>query len=161
MELEYRNPINTGEEAMVIFGTALLAACYLAGVVIGEGIAALIGVKANVGGVGIAMLLLIAAQHYLQKSGLFPVDTSKGVTFWAMMYIPVVVAMAATQNVIVAARSGPIALLSAAGAFAVCILFISAINRVIERAHIASAALAPVSDDHDPASDLSVAPDHR
>jgi malonate transporter MadL subunit len=146
---------------MVIFGTALLAACYLAGVVIGEGIAALIGVKANVGGVGIAMLLLIAAQHYLQKRGLFPVDTAKGVTFWAMMYIPVVVAMAATQNVIVAARSGPIALFSAAGAFAVCILFISAINRVIERAHIASAALAPVSDDHDPASDLSVAPDHR
>jgi malonate transporter MadL subunit len=147
---------------MVIFGTALLAACYLAGVVIGEGIAALIGVKANVGGVGIAMLLLIAAQHYLQKRGMFPVDTAKGVTFWAMMYIPVVVAMAATQNVIVAARSGPIALLSAAGAFALCILCISAINRVIERAHIASAALEPVSsDDHDPASDLSVAPDHR
>jgi malonate transporter MadL subunit len=147
---------------MVIFGTALLAACYLAGVVIGEGIAALIGVKANVGGVGIAMLLLIAAQHYLQKRGMFPVDTAKGVTFWAMMYIPVVVAMAATQNVIVAARSGPIALLSAAGAFAICIVFISLINRVIERAHIASAALEPVaSDDHDPASDLSVAPDHR
>jgi malonate transporter MadL subunit len=146
---------------MVIFGTALLAACYLAGVAVGEGIAALIGVKANVGGVGIAMLLLIAAQHFLQKRGLFPVDTAKGVTFWAMMYIPVVVAMAATQNVIVAAKSGPIALLSAAGAFGTCVLFISAINRVIERAHIASAALEPVSDDHDPASDLSVAPDHR
>jgi len=146
---------------MVIFGTALLAACYLAGVVIGEGLAALIGVKANVGGVGIAMLLLIAAQHFLQKRGLFAVDTAKGVTFWAMLYIPVVVAMAATQNVIVAAKSGPIALLSAAGAFATCVLFISAINRVIERAHIASAALAPVSDDHDPASDLSVVPDHR
>jgi hypothetical protein len=52
-------------------------------------------------------------------------------------------------------------LLSAAGAFAICVLFISAINRVIERNHIASAALAPLSDDHDPASDLSVAPDHR
>jgi malonate transporter MadL subunit len=146
---------------MVIFGTALLAACYLMGVAFGEAIAALIGVKANVGGVGIAMLLLIAAQHYLQKYGLFAVDTAKGVTFWAMMYIPVVVAMAATQNVIVAAKSGPIALLSAAGAFAICVLFISAINRVIERNHIASAALAPLSDDHDPASDLSVAPDHR
>jgi malonate transporter MadL subunit len=146
---------------MVIFGTALLAACYLMGVAVGEALAALIGVKANVGGVGIAMLLLIAAQHYLQKYGLFAVDTAKGVTFWAMMYIPVVVAMAATQNVIVAAKSGPIALLSAAGAFAICVLFISAINRVIERNHIASAALAPLSDDHDPASDLSVAPDHR
>lgn len=146
---------------MVIYGTALLAACYLAGIAVGEGIAILIGVKANVGGVGIAMMFLIAAQHYLQKRGLFPVDSAKGVTFWAMLYIPVVVAMAATQNVIVAVRSGPIALLSAAGAFATCIFFISAINRVIERAHIASAALEPVADDHDPASDLSVAPDHR
>jgi malonate transporter MadL subunit len=146
---------------MVIFGTALLAACYLAGVAIGELLALLIGVKANVGGVGIAMLLLIAAQHFLHKRGLFAVDTAKGVTFWAMMYIPVVVAMAATQNVIVAAKSGPIALLSAGLAFAACIFIISAINRIIERKHIASAALAPVSDDHDPADDLSVVPDHR
>jgi malonate transporter MadL subunit len=58
-----------------------------------------------------------------------------------MMYIPVVVAMAATQNVVVAAKSGPIALLSAAGAFAACVIFIALINRVIERAHIASAPL--------------------
>lgn len=146
---------------MVIFGTALLAACYLAGIAVGEGIAVLIGVKANVGGVGIAMLFLIFAQYYLQKRGLFAIDTAKGVTFWAMMYIPVVVAMASTQNVIVAFKSGPIALLSAAGAFAICLFFISAINRVIERAHIASAPLAPAAEDHDPASDLSVAPDHR
>jgi malonate transporter MadL subunit len=146
---------------MVIFGTALLAACYLTGVAVGEEIAKLIGVKANVGGVGIAMLFLITVQHYLQKRGLFAVDTAKGVTFWAMLYIPVVVAMASTQNVIVAVKSGPIALLSAAGAFAICVFFISAINRVIERAHIASAPLEPTSDDHDPASDLSVIPDHR
>jgi malonate transporter MadL subunit len=126
---------------MVIFGTALLAICYLAGVLVGEGLAILIGVKANVGGVGIAMLLLIAALHVLHKRGILLPETEKGVTFWAMMYIPVVVAMAATQNVIVAARSGPVALLSAAGAFAICVLFISFINRIIERAHIASAPL--------------------
>jgi hypothetical protein len=52
-------------------------------------------------------------------------------------------------------------LISAAGAFAACIFIISAINRIIERAHIASKPLQPLSDDHDPASDLSVAPDHR
>jgi malonate transporter MadL subunit len=123
---------------MVILGTALLAICYLAGVFIGEAIAAVIGVKANVGGVGIAMLLLIAAQHFLRKRGLFAANTERGVTFWAMMYIPVVVAMAATQNVIVAVKSGPIALLSAAGAFAACAIFIALINRLMERAHIAS-----------------------
>ena len=146
---------------MVILGTALLAGCYLVGTMLGDILGSLIGVKANVGGVGIAMMLLIASQHVLRKRGLLKLDTEKGIIFWALMYIPVVVAMAATQNVIVAAKSGPIALLSAAGAFATCVLFISAINRVIERAHIASAALAPVSDDHDPASDLSVVPDHR
>ena len=131
---------------MVIFGTALLAFCYLAGVLVGEGLAILIGVKANVGGVGIAMLLLIAALHFMHKRGILLPETEKGVTFWAMMYIPVVVAMAATQNVIVAARSGPVALLSAAGAFAICVLFISFINRIIERAHIASAPLGSASD---------------
>jgi malonate transporter MadL subunit len=88
------------------------------------------------------MLLLIASLHFLQKRGLYAPETEKGVTFWAAMYIPVVEAMASTQNVLVAVRSGPIALISAAASFAVCILFISLINRVIERAHIASAPLA-------------------
>lgn len=131
---------------MVILGTALLAVCYLVGVVIGEALATVIGVKANVGGVGIAMLLLIAAQHYLRKRNLFPAETEKGVTFWAMLYIPVVVAMAATQNVIVAAKSGPIAFLAAAGAFASCVVFIALINRIIERANIASAPLGATDD---------------
>jgi malonate transporter MadL subunit len=120
---------------MVIFGTALLAACYLTGIWAGEAIAALIGVKANVGGVGIAMIFLIAAQHFLKKKGLFPPETERGVTFWAMMYIPVVVAMAATQNVLVAIRGGPIALISAAGSFLLCFAVVGAINRLIQRAH--------------------------
>jgi malonate transporter MadL subunit len=131
---------------MVILGTALLAVCYLIGVVLGELIAVAIGVKANVGGVGIAMLLLIVIQHYLRTRGHFPAETEKGVTFWAMLYIPVVVAMAATQNVIVAAKGGPIALLAAASAFASCVIFIALINRVIERTHIASAPLGATDD---------------
>ncbi|MFG1377845.1 malonate transporter subunit MadL [Xanthobacter autotrophicus] len=118
---------------MVIFGTALLAACYLAGIWVGEAIAVLIGVKANVGGVGIAMIFLIAAQHFLKKKGLFPAETEKGVTFWAMMYIPVVVAMAATQNVVVAVKGGPIALLSAVGSFVLCFGVVALINRSMQR----------------------------
>jgi len=123
---------------MVIFGTALLALCYLLGMLIGEGIAVAIGVKANVGGVGIAMLLLIAAQYYLRKRGWFAAETEKGIAFWAMMYIPVVVAMAATQNVLLAVKGGPIALLAAAGSFVACVLCIAVINRIIARAHIAN-----------------------
>lgn len=131
---------------MVIFGTALLAACYLAGVALGEGIAVLIGVKANVGGVGIAMLLLIATIHQMQKRGLYVPETAKGVTFWAAMYIPVVVAMASTQNVIVAVRSGPLALIAAVLTFGTCFFFVGVINRVIERSQISSDPFAPADE---------------
>lgn len=115
---------------MVIYGTALLAACYLAGIAVGEGIAVLIGVKANVGGVGIAMLFLIVAQHYLQKRGLFHIDTAKGVTFWAMLYIPVVVAMAATQNVVAAVKAGPLVLIAGTGAVILCFSAVAIISRI-------------------------------
>ncbi|CAO3426560.1 malonate transporter subunit MadL [Azospirillum endophyticum] len=124
---------------MVIFGTALLAGCYLLGVLLGDILGSLIGVKANVGGVGIAMMLLMAAQYHMRKRGLMRPETEKGVTFWAMMYIPVVVAMAATQNVIVAVKSGPIALLAAFGSVALCACVISLINRAIHRTGAAAA----------------------
>jgi len=44
---------------MVIYWVALLSFCMLIGVFIGDILGDLIGVQANVGGVGIAMLLLI------------------------------------------------------------------------------------------------------
>jgi malonate transporter MadL subunit len=118
---------------MVILGTALLAVCYLCGIMIGDALGALIGVKANVGGVGFSMILLIAGLHYLHTRGLTGVETERGITFWAAMYIPVVVAMAATQNVLVAFKSGMVAVLGAAGSVILCAVVISAINRVIER----------------------------
>ena len=46
---------------MVIYGVALLAGCYMAGNVIGDILGALLGVKANIGGVGFAMLFLISS----------------------------------------------------------------------------------------------------
>jgi malonate transporter MadL subunit len=115
---------------MIIYGTALLAACHLAGLYLGDLLGALIGVKSNVGGVGIAMLLLIFARLYLHKRGLLPKETESGVGFWGAMYIPVVVAMAATQNVVAALRGGPVALLGAVGAVLVCGCVIAAINRI-------------------------------
>ncbi len=118
---------------MVIFGTALLAACYLLGAYIGELIGMAINVKANVGGVGIAMLLLIFAVQFLRDKGWFVPATEKGITFWAMMYIPVVVAMAAGQNVIVAFKSGPLALIAAVGSFGLCFIVVGLINTIIHR----------------------------
>ena len=44
---------------MIIYGVALLAFCMLAGVFVGDLIGSFIGVQANVGGIGIAMLLLM------------------------------------------------------------------------------------------------------
>ena len=70
---------------MVIFGTTLLAACYLVGIVTGEALGTPIGVNANVGGVGFAMILLIVSLHFLHKRGVMTVGTERGVTFWAAM----------------------------------------------------------------------------
>lgn len=114
---------------MIIYGTAILAACHLLGVYIGDALGSLIGVKANVGGVGIAMMMLIAVRVYLHKRGLMPDTTEAGVGFWAAMYIPVVVAMAAQQNVVAALKGGPVALISALGAVILCACVIALINR--------------------------------
>lgn len=115
---------------MVIYGTALLAACHLTGILLGELLGKALGVKANVGGVGIAMLLLIAARLYLHKRGCLGPASEKGVHLWGALYIAVVVAMAAQQNMVAALRGGPIALIAAAGAVLSCGLVISFINRM-------------------------------
>ncbi|MGV7206854.1 malonate transporter subunit MadL [Oxalobacteraceae bacterium A2-2] len=114
---------------MIIYGTALLALCHLLGIFLGDLLGAMIGVKTNVGGVGIAMILLICARLYLHKRGWLPETTEMGVTFWGALYIPVVVAMAAQQNVLAALRGGPVALLAAFATVAACACCIALINR--------------------------------
>ena len=44
---------------MIIYGTAILAICHLLGDYLGNTLGMLLGVKANVGGVAISMILLI------------------------------------------------------------------------------------------------------
>ncbi len=85
---------------------ALLAFCMLMGVFLGDLLGHLIGVNANVGGIGIAMLLLIYIAN--RKNKIFQIDvmTQSGVNFWSAMYIPIVVAMAAKQNVLAAISGG-------------------------------------------------------
>lgn len=114
---------------MIIYGTALLAICHLIGLYLGDLLGAAIGVKANVGGVGIAMLLLISIRLYLHDRGLLPKETEAGVGFWGAMYIPVVVAMAAQQNVVSALRGGPVALLAAVLAVGACACCIAVLSR--------------------------------
>ncbi|CAO3408719.1 malonate transporter subunit MadL [Azospirillum largimobile] len=106
---------------MVVYGVALLAACMLAGLVVGDLLGILIGVKANVGGVGIAMLLLILFSDHLKRTLRMNALAEQGILFWSAMYIPIVVAMAAQQDVVAAVKGGPAALL--AGVLAVVVSF--------------------------------------
>jgi malonate transporter MadL subunit len=119
---------------VIIYGTALLAVCHLLGIFLGDLLGTLLGVKTNVGGVGIAMILLICARLYMHKRGLMPKATEMGVSFWGAMYIPVVVAMAAQQNVVAALRGGPVALLAAFATVLACAGCIALINST-ERSH--------------------------
>ncbi len=114
---------------MIIYGTALLAVCHLLGIFLGDLLGKALGVPTNVGGVGIAMLLLIAARAYMQSKDIMPRLTELGVEYWGAMYIPVVVAMAAQQDVVAALRGGPVALLAAIGSVILCACVISLINR--------------------------------
>lgn len=99
---------------MIIYGAALLALSSLLGLVLGDWLGALIGVKANVGGVGFAMIFLIYFSDRLKALGKFTPLSANGVLFWSGMYIPVVVAMAAQQNVLGAIKGGPLAFLAGA-----------------------------------------------
>lgn len=115
---------------MIIYGTALLALCHLLGIVIGDLLGRALGMKTNVGGVGIAMLLLIVLRIYLHKHVRLCATSEGGVHYWGAIYIPVVVAMAMQQNVVAALKGGPVALLAAVGSVVLCGLFVSFINRM-------------------------------
>jgi len=115
---------------MVIYGVALLAGCMLVGLFLGEALGVLIGVQANVGGVGIAMILLIVLSDLFRRRGGMKPLTQQGVLFWSAVYIPIVVAMAAKQNVIAAVRGGPAAILAGALAVIVSFLLVPVLSRI-------------------------------
>jgi len=115
---------------LVIYGVALLSACMLVGVFLGELLGKLIGVQANVGGVGIAMLFLILTSDALVRRGRLHAVTQQGVMFWSAVYIPIVVAVAATQNVIAALSGGIAAFLAGSLAVVACLVLVPAISRI-------------------------------
>lgn len=101
---------------MAIYGTALLSFCVLVGLIAGELLGSVLEVEANVGGVGIAMVLLMVLREWLGRKVVLDSPTESGVVFWSAIYIPVVVAIAATQNVRAALHAGPVAMLAGASA---------------------------------------------
>ena len=132
---------------MIIYGVALLSACLVAGLYIGEVLGSLIGVEANVGGVGIAMLLLILAHNLPRNRPLASGTSAGGITFWSAMYIPIVVAMAARQNVAGALDGGLLALLAGVGAVVVSFVLIPVISRIGSAPVAADSAVEEATDD--------------
>jgi malonate transporter MadL subunit len=117
---------------LVIYGVSILAGCMIAGLFFGDLLGQAIGVQANVGGVGIAMLLMILLADKLRKAGKLGPVSEQGILFWSSIYIPVVVAMAAKQNVLAALEGGPAAILAGAGAVLVCFALVPIISRAGE-----------------------------
>lgn len=115
---------------MVIYGTALLSICLIAGLIAGQLLGYLIGIDKNIGGVGIAMLLLILVTDRLQRSGRILPPTKQGILFWSSIYIPIVVAMAASQNVLAASKGGPIAIVAGVAVVMVSFAMVPVISRL-------------------------------
>ena len=103
---------------MIIYGVALLASCYMAGNLIGDVLGMVLGVNANIGGVGFAMLLLIVISTWAEQKGIMKGPEEAGIKFWASMYI----AMSSIQNVVAALSGGMVAILG--GALAVVLGFL-------------------------------------
>ncbi|HCL75461.1 malonate transporter subunit MadL [Stutzerimonas nitrititolerans] len=125
---------------MIIFGVAFLALCTLTGIFIGELLGKAIGVPANVGGVGIAMVLLILIGSYLKNRGLFSMESEQGVRFWSAVYIPIVVAMAAQQNVYGALSGGPMAILAGVAAVVIAFALVPVLSGIGQKKSDASTA---------------------
>jgi malonate transporter MadL subunit len=101
---------------VVIYGVALLSFCMLVGVLVGDLLGVVMRVEANVGGVGIAMLLLLVLSNLGSQRATLSQVTEKGIHFWSAMYIPIVVAMAARQNVFEALSGGWMAIVAGVAA---------------------------------------------
>jgi malonate transporter MadL subunit len=115
---------------MAIYGTALLSFCLLAGLLAGKLLGWMLGMDGNIGGVGIAMLLLVLLTDRLKRDGALPEPSEQGILFWSSIYIPVIVAMAASQNVRAAIHGGPAAILAGLLATLACCALVPVYARI-------------------------------
>ncbi|MDD9891033.1 MAG: malonate transporter subunit MadL [Gammaproteobacteria bacterium] len=115
---------------MIVYGVALLSACLILGMLIGEALGVALNVEANVGGVGIAMLFLVFASNSEKFKSLTEGAAGSGINFWSAMYIPIVVAMAARQNVAAAVDGGMLALLAGVAAVVVSFALVPVLSKI-------------------------------
>jgi len=115
---------------MKIYGVAFLAGCYLIGQTLGQYLGVVLGIGGNVGGVGIAMLLLVLVNDRFCKTTSMNPETKEGILFWSSMYIPVVIAMSSILNVKAAISGGWVAVASGVLATSCCYLLIPVLSRL-------------------------------
>ena len=96
---------------MIIYGLAILSFSFIIGQWLGELLGKLLGINSNVGGVGFAMIILMLLKEVFERKGWWKPEMILGIDFWNKMYIPVVIAMAASLNVKSAISSGNLAIL--------------------------------------------------
>jgi malonate transporter MadL subunit len=106
----------------MIQGLAILSGSFILGMWTGELLGSWLGINANVGGVGFAMLFLLLSKEYLTQKGWWKNEFEFGIEFWNKLYIPVVIAMAASLNVKAAISSGTLAIF--AGILPVLLAFV-------------------------------------
>lgn len=117
----------------MIYGVAVLAGCMLAGTFIGNVLGLLIGLNSDIGGVGFAMLLLLLVTNSKKISHKLPKGTSEGLTFWKEMFIPIIIAMSAAQNVYHAISSGIFAIVAGLAAVAFAFALVPVINLMAKK----------------------------
>lgn len=118
-----------GGDKFMIYGVAALSACMLLGSLMGNVLGDVIGAGREIGSVGFAILFLIL----LTNSKLPMVEKPafvQGIGFWKAMFIPVVIAMTATQDVFHMLSSSIVAIAAGAAAVGASFLMLYALHRL-------------------------------
>lgn len=113
----------------MIYGVALLSVCTFLGKFLGNVIGLLTNINKDIGGVGFAIILLLLATNSKAISRIMPPNYSNGLSFWKEMYIPVVIAMSASQNVLGALSGGVLVIVAGVGVVFVSALIFMLFNR--------------------------------
>ena len=114
----------------MIYGVAILAGCMFLGTTIGNIIGLLTGVNSDVGGVGFAMILLLLITNSKCVNKVLPKGYEKGIQFWSGMFIPVIIAMSASQNVYSALSGGWLALIAGIAVVVAAFILLVVLNGV-------------------------------
>jgi malonate transporter MadL subunit len=114
----------------VIYGVALLSGCMFVGSFIGNILGLLTGVNSDVGGVGFAMLLLLIVTNSKKVNSWLPEDYKKSIDFLSKIFIPVIIAMSMSQNVVAALSQGWLAIAAGLGVVLVAFMFVPILNKL-------------------------------